>query len=428
MPHCALLRPHYDMAMEHLDVIIVGGGMAGMTLALALQSGGLEVALIEKQPFSAQLDASYDGRASAIAYACFRQWKALGVGDALEADACRMDEIFVTDGHLPGAASRKPLPFFLNFKADEISDRTGDEPLGYMLENRRVRQVLYEAIKDRHINLIVPAAVVSSTEVGAFAEVTLDTGQTLRATLIVSAEGRNSGLRDRAGIGHINWDYDQSAVVATVQMERPHNHVAYEHFLPSGPFAILPLNDNRACIVWSEKHAKAKALMTVSDGLFHDHLMGRFGDFLGEVSVVGPKFIYPLGLGLAEEMYKGRLALLGDSAHGIHPIAGQGLNLGLKDVAALAEVLIEAARLGEDLGSPLVLERYARWRRFDNVSTSVIMDGFVRLFSNGNPLLRTVRDVGMGLFNKVPLLRQFVMEDAGAATGDLPKLLRGELV
>ena len=413
---------------EPLDVIIVGAGMAGMTLALALESGGLKVALIEKQPFEAQLDIGYDGRASAIAYACFRQWKALGVGEALEPLACRMDEIFVTDGRLPGAATGRPLPFFLHFTAGEISDRTGDEPLGYMLENRHIRKALHDAILARGIRLIAPAAVIDNREDGSFAEVDLDTGETLRAPLVVSAEGRKSRLRDAAGIGHINWDYDQSAVVCTVQMTRSHNHVAYEHFLPTGPFAILPLNDNRACIVWSEKHAKAKALMTVNEDLFHDHLLSRFGEFLGEISLVGPKFIYPLGLGLAEEMHKGRLALLGDSAHGIHPIAGQGLNLGLKDVAALAEVLIEAARLGEDIGSDLVLERYAKWRRFDNVSTSAIMDGFVRLFSNDNPLVRVVRDAGMGLFNRVPALRSFVMEDAGAATGDLPKLLRGELI
>ena len=360
---------------EPLDVIIVGAGMAGMTLALALDAGGLKVALVEKQPFEAQLDAGFDGRASAIAYACFRQWKALGVGDVLEPLACRMDEIFVTDGRLPG-----------------------------------------------------PATVIDNREDSSFAEVDLDTGETLRAPLVVSAEGRKSRLRDKAGIGHVNWDYDQSAVVCTVRMQRPHNHVAYEHFLPTGPFAILPLTDNRACIVWSEKHAKAKALMAVGDDLFHEHLLSRFGEFLGEISLVGPKFIYPLGLGLAEEMHKGRLALLGDSAHGIHPIAGQGLNLGLKDVAALAEVLIEAARLGEDIGTDIVLERYARWRRFDNVSTSAIMDGFVRLFSNDNPVVRFVRDAGMGLFNRVPALRSFVMEDAGAATGELPKLLRGELV
>ena len=413
---------------EPLDVIIVGAGMAGMTLALALEAGGLKVALIEKQPFDAQLDIGYDGRASAIAYACFRQWKALGVGEALEPLACRMDEIFVTDGRLPGAATGRPLPFFLHFTAGEISDRTGDEPLGYMLENRHIRKALHDRIGARGIRLIAPAAVIDNREDGSFAEVDLDTGETLRAPLVVSAEGRKSRLRDKAGIGHVNWDYDQSAVVCTVQMERSHNHVAYEHFLPTGPFAILPLNDNRACIVWSEKHAKAKALMAVGDELFHEHLLARFGEFLGEISTVGPKFIYPLGLGLAEEMHKGRLALLGDSAHGIHPIAGQGLNLGLKDVAALAEVLIEAARLGEDIGSDLVLERYARWRRFDNVSTSVIMDGFVRLFSNDNPVVRFVRDAGMGLFNRVPALRSFVMEDAGAATGDLPKLLRGELV
>jgi 2-octaprenyl-6-methoxyphenol hydroxylase len=414
--------------MKTYDVIIVGAGMAGMTLALALQSGGLRVALIEKQPFDTQLDASFDGRASAIAYACFRQWKALGVGDVLEQHACRMDEIFVTDGHLPGASAPKPLPFFLHFASDEISDRTGDEPLGYMVENRQVRKALYEAVMARGIDLFTPSSVVDSHEDGSFGYVELDTGETLKATLIVSAEGRKSYLREKAGIKYIRWDYDQSAVVATVQMEHSHKHVAYEHFLPTGPFAILPLNDNRACIVWSETHAKAKALMQVDDQFFYDHLLARFGDFLGELRLAGPKFIYPLGLGLAQEMHKGRLALLGDSAHGIHPIAGQGLNLGLKDVAALAEVLIEASRLGEDIGSSLVLERYAKWRRFDNVSTSVVMDGFVRLFSNSSPVLRTLRDVGIGLFNRVPALRKFVMEDAGAATGDLPKLLRGELV
>ena len=416
------------MGMDTCDVIIVGGGMAGLTLALALEQGGLDVVLVEKQPFAEQLDAGFDGRASAIAYACFRQWKALGVGDELEPDACRMDEIFVTDGHWPGASSPKPLPFFLHFIAGEIGDRTGDEPLGYMVENRKVRKALHDAVTTRGIRLVVPAAVTDMREDDAFAEVSLDTGDTLRAPLVVSAEGRHSSLRTKAGITHISWDYDQSAVVATVAMERPHNNVAYEHFLPGGPFAVLPLTDNRACIVWGESHARAKALMRVEDALFFEHLQARFGEFLGEIRLVGPKFIYPLGLGLAEDMHKGRLALLGDSAHGIHPIAGQGLNLGLKDVAALAQVLIEAARLGEDIGSELVLERYARWRRFDNVSTSVVMDGFVRLFSHNNPVLRAVRDVGMGLFNKVPALRRFVMEDAGAATGDLPRLLRGEIV
>ncbi|MDI7775795.1 UbiH/UbiF/VisC/COQ6 family ubiquinone biosynthesis hydroxylase [Asticcacaulis sp. EMRT-3] len=426
--------------MKNYDVVIAGAGMAGMTLALALKQGGLDVALVERQSFDDILDVAYDGRASAIAYACFRQWQALGVGQVLEHHACRMDEIVVSDGHLPGAASPKPLPFFLHFTASEISDSTGDEPLGYMVENRQTRKALYEAITQSGVDLFSPVSVSDSRETASMAEIELDTGEVLRAPLIVSAEGRRSSLRDKAGIHHIHWNYDQSAVVCTVKMEKPpvsrsanaslleRGHVAYEHFLPTGPFAILPLTGNRACIVWSEKHAKAKALMSVRPELFHAHLMARFGDFLGEVELIGDKFIYPLGLGLAQEMHKGRLALVGDSAHGIHPIAGQGLNLGLKDVAALAEVLIEAARLGEDLGSDLVLERYAKWRRFDNVSTAAIMDGFVRLFSTGNPLVRTVRDVGMGIFNRVPALRTFVMEDAGAATGDLPRLLKGENV
>jgi len=410
------------------DVIINGAGMAGMTLGLALHAGGLKVLLLERQPFETQLNQGFDGRSSAIAYACFRQWQALGLGDALREGACRMDEIMVTDGHLPGAASAKPLPFYLHFLASDISDRSGDEPLGYLVENRLTRDVLYTAIKDRGIDLLVPASVTEVAEDVGGATVTLDTGEVLNAKLVVSAEGRRSSLREKAGIGYINWDYGQSAVVFTLGHEKPHNGIAYEHFLPSGPFAILPMTQNRVCVVWSETHEKAQALKSMDQDLFMEHLKTRFGDFLGETHLIGDRFVYPLGLGLAEDMYKGRLALLADSAHGIHPIAGQGLNLGLKDVAALAEVLIEAARLGEDIGSELVLERYAKWRRFDNVSTSLIMDGFVRVFSNNNPLLRFARDLGMGAVNKIAPLRKFLMEDAGAATGELPKLLRGELV
>lgn len=407
------------------DVIISGAGMAGMTAALALAQSGLSVALIERQPLETQIDKGFDGRASAIAYSCFRQWQALGVGEALEPLSCRMDRIVVTDAHLPGAATKPASPFFLYFDAAEISDRSGNEPLGYMIENRHIRRVLHEAVQAAGIALFTPATVAGIEESPGRISLTLDTGEVLAAPLVVAAEGRRSSLREWAGIRLIGWDYGQSAVVATVQMQRPHNHVAYEHFLSSGPFAILPLTENRACIVWSETHAKAKALMEVRPELFHAHLLRRFGDFLGEVEVLGPRFVYPLSMGLAERMYKGRLALLGDAAHSIHPIAGQGLNLGLKDVAAFAEVIVEAARSGEDIGSELVLERYARWRRFENVSTSVIMDGFVHLFSNNHPLVRPVRDIGMGVVNAIGPLRRYFMEDAGGATGDLPRLLRG---
>ena len=414
--------------MNRFDVIIVGAGMAGMTLALALNQGGLKVALVEKDVLASHLDQAYDGRASAIAYACFRQWKALGLGDVLEKDACRMDEIIVNDGYLPGPASKTALPFYLHFLSQDISSRSDNEPLGYMVENRATRQALYQAIVARDIALFAPAEIEDADTTQTLARLSLKSGETLSAPLIVSAEGRGSRLRKEAGIEHIGWDYGQSAIVATVQMQRPHNQKAYEYFLPSGPFAILPLTHNRACIVWSESHAKAKALLAMGDDLFHAHLMRRFGEFAGEVRVVGKRFIYPLSLGLATSMIGPRLALLGDAAHGIHPIAGQGLNLGLKDVAALAQVLIEAARLGEDIGSSLVLQRYQQWRRFDNVSTSVIMDGFVRLYSNNNPILRRLRGVGMGMVQGFDPLRRFFMEDAGAATGDLPKLLRGETI
>lgn len=415
--------------MKSYDVIINGAGMAGLTLGLALSQGGLSVLMLERQPFEDQLSPTYDGRASAIAYACFRQWDVIGVGDHLRQSACRMDEILVTDGPLPGAASIKPLPFYLHFLASDISDRTGDEPLGYMVENRLVRHALYQKAKDaENLTLLVPESVTDWTESPSGVEATLSNNERVSAALIVSAEGRGSSLRQKAKIGHLAWDYDQSAIVFTLRFAKDHKNIAYEHFLPSGPFAILPMTDQRACIVWSEKHAKAKALHAMPEADFMAHLMARVGDMLGDCELVSPRFIYPLGLGLAEEMVKGRLALLGDAAHGIHPIAGQGLNLGLKDAAALGQVLIEAARLGEDLGSNLVLERYARWRRFDNVTTSLIMDGFVRLFSNPNPFLRLARDVGMGIVGKIKPLSRFLMEDAGAATGELPKMLRGERV
>jgi 2-octaprenyl-6-methoxyphenol hydroxylase len=410
------------------DIIIVGAGMAGMTAALALSQGGLMVALVEKQPLLQQLDKGFDGRASAIAYSCFRQWQVLGIGQALTPLACRMDQIMVTDAHLPGAASQKASPFFLHFDAAEISDRTGNEPLGYMIENRHIRHTLQEALSTSHVRLFCPAEITKIEEVSSEVRLSLDTGEVLSAPLVVAADGKKSRLRDYMGLKTVGWDYGHSAVVATLKMQYPHNNVAYEHFLPSGPFAILPLTDNRACLVWTESHAKAKALMGVGPQLLMAHLTRRFGDFLGEVELLGPSFIYPLALALSEDMYHGRIALLGDAAHAIHPIAGQGLNLGLKDAAALAEVIIEAARLGEDIGSELVLERYAKWRRFENVTTSMATDAFVHLFSNNNPILRPLRNVGMGLINKVAPARRFFMEDAGGATGDLPKLLRGQMI
>jgi len=410
------------------DVIIAGAGLAGSTFALAAAQGGLKVVLVDPQPFPAQLAATFDGRSTAIAFSTFRMLDALGVGEALRPHACRMDHILVTDGHRPGAASHRPLPAFLRFDASEIGDQNGDEPLGYMVENRQIRTALARAVTDAGIEVRAPASVASVTADGFGATVALSNGDILKAPLIVGAEGRGSVVRKSAGIGTVGWGYGQSGVVATVRLGRPHGGVAHEYFLPGGPFAILPLTDQRASLVWTETTRRAEALKTASDEAFNAHLMRRFGEFLDGAVPEGPRFVYPLSLELAERLTAPRTALLGDAAHGVHPVAGQGLNMGLKDAAALAEVLIAAVRLGEDFGSESVLDRYARWRRFDNAALAAGFDAFVRLFSNDLPPVRLARDLGMAAVNRIGPLRRAFMREAGGATGDLPKLLRGEAV
>jgi len=411
---------------EPYDLVIAGAGMVGATFALAAAQGGLKVVVVDPQPFDSQLAPSFDGRSTAIAFSTFRMLDALGVGAALRPHACRMDRILVTDGRRPGAASRPSSSAFLRFDADEIGDRTNGEPLGYMVENRRIRAALAEAVLAAGVEVRAPVSV-RAVEVGpGRAAVALSDGETLQVPLVVGAEGRGSLVRKAAKIDTLGWGYRQSGVVATVALGRDHGNVAHEYFLPDGPFAILPLTERRASLVWTESTRRAEALKTASDAAFHAHLMRRFGDFLGDVSVVGPRFVYPLSLQLAERLTAPRIALVGDAAHAVHPVAGQGLNMGLKDVAALAEVLTEAVRLGEDIGSGTVLERYARWRRFDNAALAAGFDGFVRLFSNDLPPVRLARDVGIAVVNRIAPLRRAFMHEAGGATGDLPRLLRGE--
>jgi len=411
---------------QDADVIIAGAGIAGATLALSLARAGLTPVLIDPVVFDAQLAPTFDGRASAIAYAAYRQWRALGLADALDPHAQRIEQILVTDGTTPGAAAGGPGPFFLRFDSAEIADRSEGEPLGYLLENRRIRAALAAAVTEAGIEVLAPARVAKAAFGPREAEVILADGRVLRAPLAVGAEGRGSVIRTEAGIGAIGWDYPQTGVVATVRMARPHEGVAHEYFLPNGPFAILPLTDNRASLVWTESTERGAALKSARPEIFQAHLERRFGDFLGELTVEGPVFTYPLSLQLAERFTSPRVALLGDAAHGVHPIAGQGLNLGLKGAAALAEVLVDAIRLGEDIGSEVVLERYAAWRRFDTVTLSAGMDVFVRLFSNDNPAVRAVRGVGMAAVNRIGPARRFFMHEAGGAVGDLPRLLRGE--
>ena len=414
------------MKTPDADVIIAGAGMAGATLALALKSGGLEPLLVDPLPFDTQLEPSFDGRSSAIAFSCFRQWRTLGLAPLLEPYAQRMDEILVTDGRSPGAASPGQTPFFLHFDSGEIADRVAGEPLGYMLENRRTRAALAEGVTAAGIQVLAPERVVSVEARPSHVEVTLGSGRVLTAPLVVGAEGRGSLVRKAAGIEAVGWDYPQTGVVCTVKLQRGHGGVAHEYFLPGGPFAILPLTEDRASLVWTEKRSRAHALKAASPEAFNAHLVRRFGDFLGDIEVMGPVFTYPLSIAVAERLYAPRIALLGDAAHGVHPIAGQGLNLGLKGAAAMAEVIVEAARLGEDIGSEAVLQRYAAWRSFDTNTLAAGMDAFVWLFSNDNPLIRLARGVGMTVVNRVGPARRFFMHEAGGAVGDLPRLLRGQ--
>jgi 2-octaprenyl-6-methoxyphenol hydroxylase len=410
------------------DVIIAGAGLTGATLGLALASAGLEPILVDPQPFEAQIAPTFDGRASAIAFSSFRQWRALGLGPALEPHAQRIEQIVVSEGRGAGAASPRPGPAFLRFDAAEIAERCEGEPLGYMIENRVSRAGLAEAVTAAGLKVLAPARVASVVYGPAAAEVTLADGRILRAPLVVGAEGRGSVAREAAGIETMGWSYGQSGVVATVTLEHDHQGVAHEYFLPSGPFAILPLTGRRASLVWTESTRRGEALRGARDEVFHAHLRRRFGDFLGHVEVQGPRFVYPLSIQLATQLTAPRLALLGDAAHAIHPLAGQGLNLGLKDAAALAETLADALRLGEDIGSEAVLERYARWRRLDNIAVSLACDGFNRLFSNDNPVLRAARTAGLAAVGRIGPARRFFMQEAGGALGDLPRLLRGEAV
>ncbi|MFO1012940.1 MAG: UbiH/UbiF/VisC/COQ6 family ubiquinone biosynthesis hydroxylase [Caulobacteraceae bacterium] len=409
-----------------IDVIIAGAGMAGATLALALHSGGLKPLLIDPQPFDAQLAPTFDGRASAIGFSAFRQWRAIGAGEALAPHAQPIEQILVTDDSTPGAAKPSHLPFYLRFDSSEIADRSEGEPLGYLVENRYIRTALAGAVIEKGIPVLAPAAVASVNITPSHAEVILRDGRTLKAPLVVGAEGRGSVVRKSAGIGDFGWGYGQSGVVATVDLAKDHKGVAYEHFLPSGPFAILPLTHQRASLVWTESTARGEALRNARDEVFHAHLQRRFGDFLGQVKAVGPRFVYPLSILFVERLYAPRVVLLGDAAHGVHPIAGQGLNLGLKDAAALSQVLHEAMTLGEDIGGEAVLQRYSRWRNVDNVGQAVVTDMLVRLFSNDNPALRLARGLGLAAVNRIGPLRRLLMHEAGGAFGDLPRLLRNQ--
>ncbi|HET9715858.1 MAG TPA: ubiquinone biosynthesis hydroxylase [Pseudolabrys sp.] len=407
------------------DIVVGGAGFAGLALAIALREGlGPAFAVTVTDPALAH-SRSKDPRASAIAAAARRLFEAVGVWDAVSADAQPILDMVVTDSKLDDAVR----PTFLTF-AGEVED---GEPFAHMIENRHLVDALVDKANAVGVDLR-PAAVASfsadaSEDVGGngrSVEVVLANGDSIATRLLVGADGARSAIREQAGIPTYGWDYGQSAIVTTVAHERDHHGRAEEHFLPAGPFAILPLPGRRCSIVWTEHTDEAQRIMALPDAEFHDELEKRFGLKLGDIEVVAPRRAFPLGLFTARQFIGERLALIGDAAHIIHPIAGQGLNMGLRDVAALAEVIADAARLGLDIGAPDVLERYQRWRRFDTMTMGVATDGLNRLFSNQSDVLRLARDVGLGLVERMPLLKRMFIREAAGFTGDVPKLLRGE--
>jgi 2-octaprenyl-6-methoxyphenol hydroxylase len=405
--------------VKRVDVLISGGGMVGLPLGLALAQGGLNTVIVDAAAPAQALDAKFDGRVSALAYASVRMLKALGVWDSLAPNAQPIREILVTDGKAGQAAS----PFSLHFDAEEV----GADNLGHIAENRHIRSSLHGCgAQQSHLTLLAPQTVKSLTVEAGGVTAKLADGEEISAALVIAADGRDSPLRVQMGVQVIGWSYPQTGIVATVEHERPHNGVAYEHFLPSGPFAILPMTGNRSSLVWTEARAKAPALLALDEASFNDELAHRFGSHLGKTKSAGPRWSYPLSFHLARDFVRPRFALAGDCAHGIHPIAGQGLNLGLKDAAALAEVLLDAARLGRDIGALDTLKRYERWRRFDSFALAASTDALNRLFSNDIAPLRHLRDLGLGIVDSIGPARRFFMRHAGGDIGKLPRLMKGD--
>jgi 2-octaprenyl-6-methoxyphenol hydroxylase len=399
------------------SIVICGGAFAGLALAVALRQGlGAEIPVIVADP-ALGTRPSRDPRATAIVAACRRLFETLGAWQAVSDKAQPILDMVVTDSRLEDATR----PVFLTFAGDVEPG----EPFAHMVENRHLIDALVSRAEAEKIDLR-STAVTSYEARPDGIDVTLADGSLVEASLLVAADGARSKLRERAGIATHGWDYDQSGIVVTVGHERDHHGRAEEHFLPAGPFAILPLTGKRSSLVWTEKRAEAARITALSEDEFHGELEQRFGLHLGEIKALDKPRAFPLSYFVARSFIAERMALIGDAAHVIHPIAGQGLNLGLKDVAALAEVVVDAARLGIDLGQADVLERYQRWRRFDTMAMGLATNSLNFLFSNQSALLRTVRDIGLGLVDRAPPLKNLFIRQAAGLAGEVPRLLKGE--
>jgi 2-octaprenyl-6-methoxyphenol hydroxylase len=403
--------------MERADVIILGAGLVGLTLAIALDRHGLSSILIDPADPEKQLAPAYDGRATAVSSSSFRMLQAIGVAERLEGEGCPIEAIRVSDGLEPGG---------LLFEAPDE-----DDPLGIMFENRRLREALRDcALGAKNITLMMPGRAAEVVRDGAGVRVALEDSRVATAPLLIGAEGRNSPTRQSAQIALARWSYDHTAIVATITHERSHENVAYEIFYPSGPFAILPMLPgedglNRSAIVWSAPSENAAAILDLPERAMNAEIEKMMGSFLGKIGLAGPRASYPLGFHHATTITAERLALAGDAAHGIHPIAGQGLNLGFRDAAALAQVLVEGARLGMDLGDAQLLARYQRWRSLDTFMVAAATDGLTRIYGISGRTASAVRRFGMGAVHRIGPLKDRMMAEARGESGDLPLLLRG---
>ncbi|MDR3518592.1 MAG: UbiH/UbiF/VisC/COQ6 family ubiquinone biosynthesis hydroxylase [Azospirillaceae bacterium] len=396
------------------EVIIVGGGLAGLSLATALATAGVPVVCIDRDSPSAQCGASYDHRTSALAYCSQKILDVIGVWPYLAADGAPITDIRVVDG---------ASPLFLHYDHKAV----GLGPFGFVVDNIAIRRALFQRLAQLPDLIHLAPATVTAVERGVgHAEVTLAGGRVIRGRLVVGADGKGSFCRQSAGIGLTRARYNQSAIICNIATEYPHHGVAVEHFHPQGPFALLPLTGNRVSVVWTEPTDMVSHYLSLSDAVFTAELQRRAGDWLGAVHPITPRVAYPLGISHAARYTADRLALIAEAAHTMHPIAGQGLNVGLRDVAALAEVITDAYRLGMDTGTAAVLERYQRWRRFDTVLLLGVTDGLTRLFSNDIAPVRVARDVGMALVNRLPGVKKVLMRHAMGIVGDLPRMIRGE--